>query len=149
MQLEDLTALRGETEITTSRPDLVVITGDLPATARELREMLATSGRLFDRDVPVKVVHPGDGGPPIAVRLTANGVVIEAHSLCRPIKVNQDGSATPITLPERVAKMYLGMVGEWHLPPLVGVSTAPTAPSISNEIPAASQASIRRCALIA
>jgi hypothetical protein len=28
-------------------------------------------------------------------------------------------------LPDRVAQMYLDMVGEWKLPPLAGVSTAP------------------------
>ena len=30
-----------------------------------------------------------------------------------------------ITLPDRVAQMYLDMAGEWDLPPLAGVSTAP------------------------
>ena len=30
-----------------------------------------------------------------------------------------------MTLPDRVAQMYLDMSGEWHLPPLGGVSTAP------------------------
>ncbi len=39
------------------RPDLIVDSGDLPATARQLRDFLAHSGRFFDRGVPVKVVH--------------------------------------------------------------------------------------------
>ena len=46
------------------KPDLIVDPGDLPATARELRDLLASSGRLFDRGVPVKVVAPADGGIP-------------------------------------------------------------------------------------
>jgi hypothetical protein len=31
----------------------------------------------------------------------------------------------PVTLPDRVARMYLEMDGEWGLPPLAGISTAP------------------------
>ena len=34
------------------KPDLIVDSGDLPATARELRDLLAHSGCLFDRGVP-------------------------------------------------------------------------------------------------
>ena len=43
-----------------------------------------------------------------------------SDKLCRPIK---DGKKT--TLPNRVAELYLDMVGEWQLPPLRAVSTAP------------------------
>jgi hypothetical protein len=35
-------------------PQLMVHTGDLPATARALRDLLADCGYLFERDVPVK-----------------------------------------------------------------------------------------------
>ena len=57
--------------------------------------------------------------------LTKHNVVIEAHRLCQPVKVRSDGKHVPLTLPDRVAQMYLDMAGEWHLPPLAGVSTAP------------------------
>jgi hypothetical protein len=36
------------------RPDLIVDPGDLPATARELRDLLAASGRFFDPRCPSK-----------------------------------------------------------------------------------------------
>src|SRR5437667_4075007 len=98
--------------------------GDLPATARALRDLLANCGYLFDRDVPVKLVQPSDGGPMRAIPLTANNVVIEAHRLCRPVKLNRQGELAAITLPERVARMYLDM-GEWKLQPLAGLTTAP------------------------
>ena len=98
--------------------------GDLPATARALRDLLAHCGYLFDRDVPVKLVQPSDGGPMRAIPLTANNVVIEAHRLCRPVKLNRQGELAAITLPERVARMYLDM-GEWKLQPLAGLTTAP------------------------
>ena len=106
------------------KPQLMVHAGDLPATARALRDVLASSGYLFDRDLPVKLVQPSDGGPMRAVPLTANTVLIEAHDLCQPVKINRQGELVDITLPERVARMYLD-IGEWNLRPLAGVTTAP------------------------
>jgi hypothetical protein len=109
----------------TSKPDLVVHSSDLPETARALRDLFAACCNLFDRDVPVKLMQPASGGPMAAVPLTVNGVVMQAHRLCQPVRVDAEGKRQPITLPERVAKMYLDLVGEWDLPPLVGISTAP------------------------
>jgi len=108
-----------------AKPELIVYSGDLPATAEALRDLLATSGKLFDRGLPVRVIRPADGSLPSAVRLTKHNVVIEAHRHCQPVKVDEDGEYIPITLPDRVAQMYLDMSGEWDLPPLTGVSTSP------------------------
>jgi len=108
-----------------AKPELIVYSGDLPATAEALRDLLATSGKLFDRGLPVRVIRPADGSLPSAVRLTKHNVVIEAHRHCQPVKVDEDGEYIPITLPDRVAQMYLDMCGEWDLRPLTGVSTSP------------------------
>jgi hypothetical protein len=107
-----------------TQPQLVIQTGNLPATAVELRDLLAASGRLFDRGVPVRVIPPADGGSPAATPLTRNHVVMEAHRLCQPVKM-KDGELFAVTLSDRLAQMYLDMTGEWLLPPLAGVSTAP------------------------
>jgi hypothetical protein len=96
----------------------------LPATARELRDLLAASGRFFDRGVPVKIVPAADGGPPTAIELTPNGIVMEAHELCRPVK-QQGDEVVSVTLPERVGRMYLHLRGEGGLRPLAGITTAP------------------------
>jgi hypothetical protein len=45
-----------------AKPQLMVHTGDLPATARALRDLLTDRGYLFERDVPVKLIQPRDGG---------------------------------------------------------------------------------------
>jgi hypothetical protein len=103
-------------------PDLIINDGNLPATARELRSLLATSGHFFDRGVPVMLVRPPHGGIPIAMPLTINTVVIEAHNVCRPMKM-QKGELTAVTLPERLARIYLA--SELNLLPLVGICTAP------------------------
>jgi hypothetical protein len=99
--------------------------GDLPATAAALRDLLAASGKFFDRGIPVRIVAPADKGPPSAMALTNHNVVIECHRLCQPMKMNRHGQYIPATLPDRVARMYLDMLGEWKLSPLAGVSTSP------------------------
>jgi hypothetical protein len=108
-----------------AKPELIVHRGSLPDTAEALRDLLAASGRLFDRGLPVRVVRAADGGPPSAVPLTRHNVVIETHRLCQPIKEDSRGNLIAVTLPDRVAQMYLDMSGEWRLPPLAGISTAP------------------------
>jgi hypothetical protein len=108
-----------------ANPELIVHGGNLPATAEALRDLLADSGKFFDRGIPVRIVRPADGGLPSAVPLTKHNVVIEAHRLCQPVKLGKDGDVTFVTLPDRVAQMYLDMMGEWNLPPLTGVTTAP------------------------
>jgi hypothetical protein len=109
----------------TPKPELIVHAGDLPATAEAVRDLLAASGRLFDRGMPVRVITPADGGPPSAIRLTKHNVVMEAHRLCQPVKLDAEGNRIQVTLPDRVAQMFLDMSGEWRLAPLAGVSTAP------------------------
>jgi putative DNA primase/helicase len=108
----------------TPKPELMIYAGDLPATATALRDLLAASGKFFDRGMPVRPVAPADKGPPSATRLTNHNVVMECHRLCQPMKMDRS-QYTPATLPDRVARMYLDMVGEWNLSPLDGVSTAP------------------------
>ena len=41
------------------------------------------------------------------------------------MKEHSGGNLIPVTLPDRVAQMYLDMVGDWRLSPLAGISTAP------------------------
>ena len=98
--------------------------GDLPATATALRDLLAASGKFFRPWHAGAPVAPIDKGPPSAARLTNHNVVMECHRLCQPMKMDR-GQYIPATLPDRVARMYLDMVGEWNLSPLDGVSTAP------------------------
>lgn len=108
------------------KPQLQVIGSDYPATARALRTLLAAGTSLYSRGgVLVKLAHTADGDLPVAFELTPNGVVFEAHHLCQPVQWNGD-QLKPITLPERVAKMYLeALRGDWCVPALDGLTTAP------------------------
>jgi hypothetical protein len=87
---------------TAGKPELIVHIGDLPATARALRDLFARSGYLFDRDMPVKVVQPGGDGPMLAIALTYNSVVVEAHRLCQPVSLaTRSGRVTGFRLSSR------------------------------------------------
>jgi hypothetical protein len=108
-----------------NKPELIVHSGDLPATAYALRDLFAKAGHLFDRDMPVKLVQPANGGAMEARPLTVSGVVMEAHRFCQPVKIDYNDKHIPITLPDRIARMYLDLIGEWNLPPLAGITSAP------------------------
>jgi putative DNA primase/helicase len=109
---------------TAPKPQLTVHGGNLPATVCAMRDLFAASSPLFDRGGPVQIIKPADSGIPIVVPLTKHGIVMMAHQLCEPVKRDSQGNFVPVTLPERVAQMYLDM-HEWKLRPLTGISTAP------------------------
>jgi hypothetical protein len=106
------------------KPELVIDGGNLPATAEALRDLIAASQKFYDRDGPARVTISANDSSPIVTRMSNHTVVREAHKLCKPVKQTQEGTKN-VTLPDRVAQMYLDMRGEWKLMPLDGVSTAP------------------------
>ncbi|HUK09394.1 MAG TPA: hypothetical protein VLX09_16075 [Stellaceae bacterium] len=112
------------------RPELVVHEGNLPATVWAARDLLAKHAsdlRLFERGMPVRLVMPtaGELRPPCAEVLTANYVAMLLHQIARVVKPGQNGVMRETTFPDRAAKMYLDMKGEWGLPRLVGITGAP------------------------
>jgi hypothetical protein len=54
-----------------AKPELIIHGGNLPASAEALRDLLAASGKLFDRGLPVRIIRPADGTLPSAVPLTS------------------------------------------------------------------------------
>jgi hypothetical protein len=107
-----------------SKPLLVIDPADLPQAAKGLRDIFANSNRLFDRGGPTRIAYRADEKVPVAVRLNNHGVVRMAHELCQPARY-ANGGLERVTLPERVAALYLDMDGEWNLLPLASISTAP------------------------
>jgi hypothetical protein len=105
--------------------DLTVDSGDYPSTAYRVRDLIAASGRLFDRGTPVLIPTPADEAAPVAMPVTRHHVVLATHRLARPVRIDGRGNVIPVTLPNRVADLYLALTGEWHLPLLVGITTAP------------------------
>jgi hypothetical protein len=111
------------------RTDLFVDLADLPDTAAELADRLAALPHLFDRGGPARLAFDVQRGGMVAEPLTLHGVVTEAHSVCRPWQWRRVGRGAlervDVTLPERVAKLYLDRRGRWGLRPLDGVAPAP------------------------
>jgi len=115
------------------RPDdrrlLRVNQADLPATARAVAALLGERSDLFDRGLPVRLVADHFRGGLITEALTSDGVVTLVHEAARPWQWHnsRDGSRTKtfVTLPERVASLYLAARQVWGLRPLDGITTAP------------------------
>jgi hypothetical protein len=93
---------------------------NLPAAAIEVCDLLAQSGLLYNKNGPSRITQPSSDAAPIATPLTKDGVVMLVHDLAQPMRDSE-----PVTLPDRVANMYLSMRGEWRLPKLTGIANAP------------------------
>jgi hypothetical protein len=107
-----------------SLPVLEIDDGNLPKVAEKLRDIFANCNEFFDRGGPARVALLAGERVPIAVLLDKDGIVRMAHKLCRPARPAMEGY-NYVTLPDRVANLYLNMRGEWELPPLASISTAP------------------------
>jgi 5S rRNA maturation endonuclease (ribonuclease M5) len=107
------------------KPRLGIENGHPECTVADLRDILARSRRLYDRGTPVRVVHDQTLGGFVAHELNADSLTLEAHLACQPYKVTDLGIERDATLPPSIARMYLNWRGEWGLPALNGVTTAP------------------------
>lgn len=97
-------------------------------TVAALRDVIAEHGSLYDRGVPVRLVRDRMHGAMQARPVTADAVVLLAHQICRPYvkRVANDTTAeVDAALPPRIANMYLDWLGEWQLPALNGIASAP------------------------
>lgn len=112
-----------------SRTDLYVNSADLPDTAAELAGLLALRPMLFDRGAPVRLAMDSQRGGLAASPLDLAGVVNECHAVARPWTQSntRDGELVrrDVTLPDRVARLYLDRRGAWQLRPLDGIASAP------------------------
>lgn len=111
------------------RADLLVDGADLPDTAADLAGMLARLPNLFDRGGPARVSRDATRDAFVVELLTLNGVVMETHRIARPWRweKNRDGAMErrDVTLPDRIAKLYLDNRDLWRLRPLNGITGAP------------------------
>ena len=98
-------------------------------TVAALRDILAGAGGLYDRGVPVRLAFDQIQRGTVAQIMTPDALVLMAHTICRPyvLKAGQDGTIAEVDarLPRSLAVMYLDWRGEWRLPPLNGIASAP------------------------
>jgi hypothetical protein len=110
------------------RPDLHVDDADLPAVASGLAKHLARRPMLFDRGGAVRLTLDTQSGGMKSSPLTVDGTTNEAHEICRPFRwVRTPKGPEPkyITLPVRVATLYLDRRDRLGLRPLDGIACAP------------------------
>jgi len=107
------------------KPELVVHGFDLTIPARALAKLLAEQcENLFVQANRPVLVIPANESTPTIHPLACNEVIIAAHKVCQPFKP-KDGERPPVTLPDKVAELYLAMPEEWRLRVLAGITTGP------------------------
>jgi len=111
------------------KPRLLIERNDPNITVEALRDLLSESGEFFERGVPVRLTNDQLCGGKKAQIVSPDLLVMIAHHICRPYlsKESSDGSITEkdARLPLEVARMYLAWQGDWRLPHLRGISSAP------------------------
>lgn len=110
------------------KPRLLVQPADPDETVARLRDVLAGTGQFYDRGAPVRLAHDQQQGGIVAHPLTPEGVIREAHGVSRPYSVRERKDSVQqvnVALPKAAALMYLDWRGEWGLPALNGIASAP------------------------
>ena len=110
------------------KPRLLVESCSPDETVVALRDRLASAGDLYDRGVPVRLALDQIQRGTVAQVMTPDALVLMAHRICRPYVLKpKDGIIAEVNapLPRSLAVMYLDWRGEWRLPPLNGIASAP------------------------
>jgi hypothetical protein len=111
------------------KPRLLIENCNPDLTVARLRDILAAAGGLYDRGVPVRLAFDQTQQGTVAQMMTPDALVLKAHSVCRPylIKEKKDGtlSEADVRLARSFATMYIDWRGEWQLPLLNGIASAP------------------------
>ena len=111
------------------KPRLQVDKNNPDQSVAGLRDILAGTGELYERVRPVRLAFGKIHHGAFAQEVTPDALMLMTHQVCRPyvLKAKGDGTfqETDTHLPRWLAVMYLEWCGEWQLPPLNGIATAP------------------------
>lgn len=110
------------------KPRLLVENCSPDQTVAALRNILADTGCLYDRGVPVRLAFDQIQRGVVAQAMTPDLLVLRVHEVCRPYALKtKDGTVTEVDarLPRSFAVMYLDWRGEWRLAPLNGIASSP------------------------
>lgn len=111
------------------KPRLLIENCDPDRTVPAFRDILSVAGVLYDRGVPVRLTFDQIQGGTIAQVVKPDTLILIAHTVSRPYVLNEckDGSVVEknARFPRPYAVMYLDWHGEWKLPPLNGIASAP------------------------
>src|SRR5262249_2434489 len=107
-------------DVLAGKPELVVHGADLTTSARALAKLLAEKcDYLFVHGGKPVIVELGeDDAPPTMRPAGVNEIIIAAHKHCQPVQQKSHSERKEVTLPDKVAELYLAMLDEWRLRPL-------------------------------
>ena len=110
-----------------AKPRLLVDPANSDITVEALRDILSGAKNLYDRGAPVRLaIDRTRRSGSTAQALAPDDLVLLAHQIARPyVEQAVTGRAIDVRLPSLIARMYLGWRGEWKLPPLNGIASAP------------------------
>ncbi len=116
-------------EVPREKPRLLVENCDPHHTVAALRDILSKAGGLYDRGVPVRLAFDQIQAGTVAQVMTPDALVLMAHTVCRPYVLKEKKDGTVVEADARLSRtfavMYLDWRGEWHLPVLNGIASAP------------------------
>lgn len=111
-------------------PRLLIDLANPHTTVATLRDILAArENLLFERGAPARLALNKTDGGMVIQSMTPDLLILEAHKVCRPYKKKMGGegsfSEVDCTIPRNIALMYLSWQGEWNLPVISGIASAP------------------------
>jgi hypothetical protein len=116
-------------EMPAQKPRLLIDNCNPHRTVANMRDILAASSDLYDRGVPVRIAFDQIQRGAVAHVMKPHGLVMTVHAVCRPYVLKQTKDGTSVMedarLPHDLAVTYLDWRGEWRLPPLNGIASAP------------------------
>ena len=120
---------RSSPAISAKKPRLLIEDSTRTERWLALRDILAAAGGLYDRGVPVRLAFDQMQRGTVAQVMTPDALVLMAHACAVLTSSRQRRMArmyeADARLPRSFAVMYLDWRGEWRLPPLNGIATAP------------------------
>jgi hypothetical protein len=123
--IDDAAEFQAEDTALADKPILEVDRVNPDQTVAQLRDILVSSGSLYDRGGPSQIGKDRHHGGHVVRQLTADGLIRHAHTVCRPMKMTDVGGLVPVALPKPIATMYLDWYGAWNLPTLSGIGSTP------------------------
>jgi hypothetical protein len=114
--------------ITGDKPPVLIVESDAFGTVESVAKALADGGHVFDRGLPVRVHSDSLTGRAVVQVLQVPGVIRELSRVARPYKATKKADKvveTEVKLSKDFAAMYLQAQGDWGLPVLRGLATAP------------------------
>jgi hypothetical protein len=94
-------------DLRSEKPRLLIEHNNPERTVAGLRNIFAAGGELFDRGVPVRLAFDQTQQGSVAQVMTADALVLMAHTLCRPYVLKATKNGTVFEANARLSRSFL------------------------------------------